>query len=71
MTCLSWNCRGLGNPRTVQVLRDLVLSKRPYFIFLMETLIDVNKAEDIRKLIIYEGCHMVDNEGHSGGLIML
>ena len=70
MMCLSWNCCGLGNPWTVQVLRELVLSKRPNFIFLMETLIEVDKVEAIKKLIRYEGCHVVDNEGHSGGLIM-
>ena len=36
----------------------------------METLIEVNKVEDIRQLIRYEGGHVVDNEGHSGGHIM-
>ena len=38
--------------------------------FLMETLIEVDKVEVIKKLIRYEGCHVVDNEGHSGSLIM-
>ena len=36
----------------------------------METLIEVDKVEAIKKLIRYEGCHAVDNEGHSRGLIM-
>ena len=70
MTCLSWNCRGLGNPRTVQVLRDLILSKRPKFVFLMETLVDKGKVEVIKEMIKYEGCCVVDNVGHSGGLAM-
>ena len=71
MTCLSWNVRGLGNPRTVQVLRDLVNSKRPDFVFLMETLLDGKKAETVCETLRYEGCFVVQREGHSGGLMML
>ena len=71
MTGLSWNCHGLGNPRTVQVLRDFILSKRPKFVFLMETLVDKGKVEVIKEMIKYEGCYVVDNVGHSGGLAML
>lgn len=56
--------------RTIQVLRDLILSKRPNFPFLMETLIDVSMVEANLEVLRFEGCHEVNNEGHSGGLIM-
>lgn len=32
MKLLSWNCRGLGNPRTVRVLGDLLKSQKPIFL---------------------------------------
>ena len=37
MSCLSWNCRGLGNPQTVDELVTLVGKKDPNVVFLMET----------------------------------
>ena len=40
MSCLSWNCRGLGNPQTKAELADLVGKKDPTFVFLMETKVD-------------------------------
>ena len=39
--------------------------------FLMETLVDKGKVEVIKEVIRYEGCYVVDNVGHSGGLAML
>ena len=37
MSSLSWNCRGLGNPQTVDELVTLVGKKDPNVVFLMET----------------------------------
>ncbi|GLT62551.1 hypothetical protein SLA2020_351810 [Shorea laevis] len=37
MSLLSWNCRGLGNSRTVRNLCQMVEDKRPTILFLMET----------------------------------
>lgn len=34
---ISWNCQGLGNQRAVDVLTNLVRSKAPTILFLMET----------------------------------
>ena len=39
--------------------------------FLMETLVDSTKVEIIREMLLYEGSYVINNEGHSGGLIML
>ena len=71
MNCLTRNCRGLGNPRTIDVLKDLVQTKRPQFLFLMKTLINKAKIEPIRDMLGYEGCFVVDNLGHNRGLAML
>ena len=37
MIILSWNCRGLGNLRAVEVLSYLMREKAPKVLFLMET----------------------------------
>jgi exonuclease III len=37
MKFLSWNCQGLGNPKTVRVLKKLLTNYQPDLIFIMET----------------------------------
>ena len=37
----------------------------------METLVNENKMETIRDMLGYEGCYVVNNVGHSGGLAIL
>ena len=70
MSCLSWNCRGLGHPRTVQVLLDLVRSKKPDFIFLMETLCSREKLEILKFKLGFNNLFTVDKVGRSGGLAL-
>lgn len=55
MSLLSWNCRGLGNPATVQVLVDLVHSKKPDVVFLIETLVGLNKMQPIKTKLGFKG----------------
>ena len=71
MSCLSWNCRGLGHPRTVQVLVDLGKTKKPDFIFLMETLCHRDKLEWLKIKLGYVGLFIVKKVGRSGGLAFL
>jgi NADPH-dependent 2,4-dienoyl-CoA reductase/sulfur reductase-like enzyme len=37
MNLLSWNCCGLGNPRVVRDLCQVIKEKKPNIMFLMET----------------------------------
>lgn len=71
MSCLSWNCRGLGNSQAIQYLRCIVEEKRPTFLFLIETLCDLNKINQIKVLLGYDDCLVVDCIGHSGGLALM
>ncbi|VFQ84628.1 unnamed protein product [Cuscuta campestris] len=71
MSIISWNCRGLGNLRTVQEVAELVFSKKPDFVFLMETKGARDKAEVLRVKIGFEGLFAVDSVGASGGLALL
>ena len=40
MSLLCWNCRGLGNPQTIQELGDLVQVQDLAVVFLAETWLD-------------------------------
>ena len=40
MNLLSWNCRGLGNPRSVNALKEVIRIEKPKIVFLMETKLD-------------------------------
>ena len=48
MKWLSWNCRGLGNSRTVRIQYDLLKDRKPDFLFLLETISTTNKIEEFR-----------------------
>ena len=55
MNCLSWNCRGLGNPRTVRQLQDLASRFKPEIVVLMEVKINMEKMERIKVRLKFEG----------------
>nr|DAD24222.1 TPA_asm: hypothetical protein HUJ06_025685 [Nelumbo nucifera] len=61
MICLSWNCQGLGNPRAVHALRELIHSRKLDVIFLIETLVHIG----------FVGAFAVDREGRGGGISFL
>ncbi|VFQ92152.1 unnamed protein product [Cuscuta campestris] len=71
MSTISWNCRGLGNRRTVQEIADLVSAKKPNFVFLMETKGAGNLVENLRVKIGFDGAFSVCSVGRSGGLALL
>uniref|UniRef100_A0A803P924 Reverse transcriptase domain-containing protein n=1 Tax=Cannabis sativa TaxID=3483 RepID=A0A803P924_CANSA len=71
MSCLSWNCRGLENPRAKQFLLDLVFQKKPNILFICETLCNKASMEGIRAHLGFEGSFVVEARGHSGGLALL
>ncbi|CAN0899756.1 hypothetical protein LINGRAHAP2_LOCUS20455 [Linum grandiflorum] len=71
MIVLSWNCRGLGQPRAVRVLRELIETHRPDVVILLETLVNKCRMEEIRAEVKFGGCFAVDDVGHSGGVCLL
>jgi hypothetical protein len=71
MSILCWNCRGLGNPRTVRDLCRLVKEKKPKLVFLIETKLRTDKLERIRIRIGFNSVFGVDSVGRSGGLALL
>jgi len=71
MNLLSWNCRELGNLRTVQNLHQLVKDKKPDVVFLMETICTTKFMEGLRVQLGFSGLFVVDPVGRSGGLALL
>lgn len=71
MTTLSWNCRGLGNSRTIQVLAELVRHLKPTFVFLIETMLLRDRLDAIKLKLGYEGVFAVSSVGHGGGIVLL
>lgn len=77
MRCLSWNCRGLGNPSAVRALKKLLKAQCPDIVFLMETRlkIDDKKAKSTLLCGPLSNCFMIDcnyvNGHRSGGLALI
>ncbi|OMO99000.1 reverse transcriptase [Corchorus capsularis] len=67
MIGVSWNCRGLGNPRAVRALRALIRKERPNVLFLMETKLPEHKLDSIRRRCGFIACFGVGAIGRSGG----
>lgn len=66
MNCLGWNCRGLGNSRTVCCLRDLIKTRNPDFVFLSETLVKSDKISEISVSLGFDNNFTVNSEGRGG-----
>jgi exonuclease III len=76
MKIMSWNCQGLGNPRTVRALQKLIAANHPDIIFLMETKKhNINKQFQAKFAASYSffsiDCTVNGVKGKSGGLILL
>lgn len=71
MYLLSWNCRGVGNLRIVRILRDLIKSLNPTFIFLSETLVEKTVIAKFCSKLGFADFFVVDRVGRGGGLAVL
>lgn len=70
MKILSWNCRGLGNPRAVRALGDLIKSFKPNMLFLIETLSEEVRIKKLCQKFGFENHWAVSCRGRSGGLAL-
>ena len=71
MIALGWNCRGLGNPQTVRVLRELVQRWKSNIVFLLETKMKKYQMEKVKFKIGLMNGLIVPSVGMSRGLAML
>ena len=70
MSCLSWNCRGLGNPGTIQELANIVRVKAPLAVFLMETWLNEEYLEKVRCYLHFSSKLVVQSTNKGGGLVL-
>lgn len=70
MSTICWNCRGLGNPRTVQEVLAMDAKMKPMFVFLMETKVRREHADRLKARLQYDGLFYVDGGGLGGGLAL-
>ena len=70
MSCLSWNCRGLGNLKTEDELVALVSNKDPMLVFLMKTKVEKYVLDRISRKIQYSNLFVVPRHNTGGGLAL-
>ena len=70
MSCLAWNCHGLGNLRIRRELVDIVRAKDPSVIFLVKTLIGDARLELFQRNINFDHRQVVLRQGKGGGLVL-
>jgi hypothetical protein len=70
MSCLSWNCRGLGNPCTVHELANLVRVKDPLAVFLMETWSNEEQLELLHCRLHFNNKLVVPSNNKGRGLAL-
>jgi hypothetical protein len=74
MSCIAWNCRGLGNLRTISAFKKLLRDKNPTCVFLSETRkkdFEMNKFRNVHGLssVVVVSCSGEGNR-RVGGLAM-
>ena len=67
---LGWNCQGLGNPRSVGALRNIVRRWDPEVVFLSETKIRVAGMKRIKMKLGFVNGLYVQSQRKSGGLAL-
>ena len=70
MSCLVWNCRGIGNATIVRDLCALVKEAGSHIVSLSETRQKVEKVRCLRSRLGLKGFVGVNSEGMSGGLAL-
>ena len=70
MNRISWNCRGLGQSRAVLELTELVKTKSPTIVFLMETKSKDDYLQRLCSRLQFDHFFIVPRNNTGGGLVL-
>jgi hypothetical protein len=70
MCTLSWNCRGLGQPRIIQELIQLVRTFYPKIVFLSEVRKQKHRVINLRSRVSLNNVFVVEGKGKGSGLAL-
>jgi exonuclease III len=68
MSCLSWNCRGLGSASTVKELPRLAKKIAQIVLCVLETQVHRARVEGLKGTLGFDNAFAVSSSGRSGGL---
>lgn len=71
MKILSWNIRGMRNPRAIHNLKFEVRKNSSNILFISETKCKKERIEIVKKELGFDLCFWVDSMGKSGGLALV
>ena len=70
MSLIVWNCRELGNLRTVKELQVMIRVKDPSIVFLAETWADEARLQEIKCKIEFDNLFFVERNNRGAGLAL-
>lgn len=68
LSLLAWNVRGASNDNAKRHIKDLIRTYHPNIFFIMETHVLFDKVKSFWQRAGYRPIHIVEAQGHSGGL---
>ena len=70
MSIIVWNCRGLGNLRTVTELEVVIRAKDPFVLYIAEMWADQARLKEIKRKIEFDNFFIVERNNRGGGLTL-
>ena len=68
MSCMSYNCRGVGRDATVREIRDLKRRFNPTIFCVLETQVHKARVEGLASTLGYDHSFAISSSGRSGGI---
>ena len=70
MSCLIWNCCGLGNSCIENELADIMRAKDPSVMFIAETWANETRLKDVKRKTQFENMFVVPRTNRGGSLVL-